>query len=276
MLKVTRKFNYDLIYDSLEGKNLPIYKSNSGPCLKTDICEEIDFPVFIVSIPKTGTYLTAEILKNLGIPFAGVHISPIGIVDHRFASAEQIKKNPETLNAPMSLNISCSLIRNGQFCVGHIPYSYKEDLLKFKKIVTYRNEVRNMVVSLTRYYGSIKSKIPGTSEESLAEFNKLKMSEEKIEMCLKLWGNNISSLTRDMKPWQKNKDCLRISFESLTEEKSVIKIANFLDLDVSPERAKEILDIATSTETPSSTGEHSDYRKYWSDSLDKLLKVYGI
>ena len=97
--------------------------------------------ILVISQPKSGTYLCANILQNLGYEFTYMHISARAYDKYDPNNLKQGRRHPAHFRHNATMQESAALIQDNQFAVGHIDYSDKaEDIFKdFKKIVLYRN-----------------------------------------------------------------------------------------------------------------------------------------
>ncbi len=127
--------------------------------------------IFVISQPKAGTYLCANILRELGFKFNQYHFGEKkyekypepGAVNY----AEKIK-NPLAfgLEKRVPLEESLTLIEDSHVGVGHLMYSRKnQSLLKeFKKIVLTRprHEIIESLERWERYSGRKKTNLDHT------------------------------------------------------------------------------------------------------------------
>lgn len=115
---------------------------------------------FIISQPKAGTYLCANILKELGLRFNNNHFSekhfeiypPVGSP----ALAEKLQ-HPHRAKIRCPLRRSLKRIRAGQVGVGHLVYKQDTEKLlrKFYKIVLTRDKM-DILKSMDRWTKSSK------------------------------------------------------------------------------------------------------------------------
>ena len=113
----------------------------------------LNHPAFILSLPKSGTYLMAAFLSELGLVDTEVHISMHNMQDNRGVATNVLKRTPGKFIRPVSIEHSLPLVCAGQFAFGHIPFSNDANhlLSRFLKINTYR-ESRDIICSCIRYY----------------------------------------------------------------------------------------------------------------------------
>lgn len=96
--------------------------------------------VIVISQPKAGTYLCANLLTELGIKFTYMHINEDLYADYKNFEQSFFK----TKNRPYvksNLKDSLSLVKEGEFAVSHLRYNDNNlKLLKdFKKIILFRD-----------------------------------------------------------------------------------------------------------------------------------------
>lgn len=95
---------------------------------------------FIISQPKAGTYLCANLLKELGLPFSNIHVS---IGKYTIYKPEDVAKGLKKGEAIQSkFKESVKTCKDGHFTVGHIPHLREsvEALKGWKKIVLVRDQ----------------------------------------------------------------------------------------------------------------------------------------
>lgn len=263
MMKI--RFNYEI----LKNINLPVYIGECCPLLVPEKNDSIHFPVFVVSMPKSGTYLMAEILKKLDIPFVKSHIATHSLVDMRFVDVDYARVNSYKLQVKVPLEISRHLICHGQFGIGHIPFSHKKLLEKYKIIFLYREELRNIVISCARFFDYINGDWTDKDINKVNAFKKMPMSVDKIKVWFNIWGNEIFSLIKNMNQW-KNENLLSLSFEELTNDPTCVdKVAEYLGVP-----KKNILKECLQEKTVTSTGKVSDFREIWTDELEAIFSNY--
>ncbi len=108
--------------------------------------------VLVVSIPKAGTYLVAEVLKALGYRSTGMHLAEAAYSDYNGAGLDEARRNPGRFARSEPLSRSLVRIAAGQFAVGHLPC--KEEIVRatasFKRIYLTR-ELRTALISYMRF-----------------------------------------------------------------------------------------------------------------------------
>lgn len=109
--------------------------------------------VLIASIPKSGTYLFGQLLKIVGLTDCQVHLQDAGFTDYRFTPLEYGQREVTKLRLSFPLADALSLVRAGQFVVGHLSHSGDIQALAtpFQTIFTYR-DLRDAMVSQMRFF----------------------------------------------------------------------------------------------------------------------------
>lgn len=106
----------------------------------------------IISIPKAGTYLLAEILKLWGFSDFGVHLGLLEVTDYRGLSLEEQRINYLKYTNRARASVVALSIPDNHYSVGHLPY-YEEiiqSFSKFRKIFISRN-LRESLISHMRF-----------------------------------------------------------------------------------------------------------------------------
>lgn len=97
--------------------------------------------VIIISQPKAGTYLTANLLQEFGLTFSGYHVSESCYQKYDLNNLTDSVKNPYKYTIDSELSKSLELIVDNEFAVSHLGYNTenKKKLKNYKKIVVSRN-----------------------------------------------------------------------------------------------------------------------------------------
>jgi hypothetical protein len=114
-----------------------------------------DHRVIVVSIPKSGTYLVAEVLKALGFGWTGMHLAESAYTDYRGSNLDDARRDPGRFLRSDPLNKSLERIGAGEFAVGHLPF--KPDVVEaigpFKRLYATR-DLRTALISYMRFMQS--------------------------------------------------------------------------------------------------------------------------
>jgi hypothetical protein len=269
----------------IAGRNLPVYiDKNLHPCFKLNRAP-VPHRLFILTIPKSGTYLVAKILENLGIVDCGVHIAVDHIQDNRFADEKVLRLEAWRYFVPIPFKVSTRLIKNGQFSFGHIPYYLEgEQVLRdFKKVFSFR-ELRDLIISLVRYYDSREQNY--AKPERIRLYNKFRetqMGNEKFKAWYAMWGKEYVDLIRNMFPWKDRSDVFQIKFETLMGDDgkdaqlSLLRgLCGFIGLNITDDEIAKALNDSLGAETLTYSGKRSSYSDWWNEELEDLFTQYGF
>ena len=97
--------------------------------------------VIIISQPKAGTYLAANLLQELGLTFSGYHISESYYQKYDLNNLTDSVKHPHRYKILSELSNSLESIADNEFSVSHLEHKQenKEILYNYKKIIVSRN-----------------------------------------------------------------------------------------------------------------------------------------
>lgn len=109
-------------------------------------------PVAVLSIPKAGTYLLAQLLSQVGLVDTELHLSNFSLTDYRGMSVEA-KRQPGYREFDVGIAISAGLIADGQFAVGHIkPQFGGRSALKGFRRIFLKRELAAATLSHLRFF----------------------------------------------------------------------------------------------------------------------------
>lgn len=99
--------------------------------------------VMIISQPKAGTYLCANLLKEFGLYMSGYHFSRNNYQKYDLNDLDHSRNNPGYYTTKEKFSRSIHFIEDNYFAVGHLEYRQgwekMFDNLNFKKIVLTRD-----------------------------------------------------------------------------------------------------------------------------------------
>lgn len=133
---------------------------------------------FIISQPKSGTYLCSNILNNLGINQTYYHFTPKHIYKYDKNNLDAGITNPENYIVQDTVENVLLKIKDNDFAVGHL--SYKEPIITllkpFKKIILHRNpteagESYNRWITESNRKRPFRDKVKNTVKEWINEPN---------------------------------------------------------------------------------------------------------
>jgi len=262
--------------ESLAPWRFPVYLSRDGrPCFQPRQGRSSS-RVVVCSIPKSGTYLTAEILRGLGLVATGVHVDEQRFTDYRFASPQQARKDDPRLYSEMPLRHSLLFLLPGQFTVGHLPCtpSVIQALTPFRKLMVYR-DLRDAVVSWMRFVTDT-----GRGGQRAASWRDLPDDPEKLVRMLDVSGPQYFETVRPMLAWRDHSDVFPVAFEVLLGDRGeaarfgcIAELAEFLQIPCSEHEARQVVERALAANTITKSGRRTDWRAYWSEPAERRFRA---
>lgn len=233
----------------------------------------------LVSIPKAGTYLAAQILQRLGLTDSHLHVryddQATGIYDFRDTPVKMSMSEQEQHFRDQPLRDSLAMIRNGEFVLGHLPPlpDVKQLLYLDFKIVFLVRDLRDCLISHMRYMISV-----GAITANESSWSAIPDDRERFKQYLINYADRVGPLVNmkliacweyDLRNPYPGMEIFKLHFEELVSpdkaaaSKAVHSLAKFLGL-------QEHLDInamiqsVTGAETLTKSGKQTVRERYWS------------
>ena len=256
---------------------IPIFLDENGvPRVRLEL-GPIPDPVFVCTIPKSGTYMYAELLTKMGLIPTNLHISTWGCSDLRFASKKMARTAPEELLRSSPIDLLLDSIQQGQFAVGHLPYNeFCAKLLgRFKIVFTYR-DLRDTLISFMRYMaknglGTARSDGWGNWPEGAAKF----------ERYLELHGEEFFKMILPMKGWLELPNVFALEYEQVmgdygetVQTKCIHQLISFLGIKYQDDSQQLLRDVLN-CDTLTYSGSRSKREKYWSKKAEAFFEEHG-
>ena len=108
--------------------------------------------VLLAAQPKSGTYLYAEILKELGFDFTYIHLAPKKIQAYDKNMPQVTAENPRLFDCRIPLAESRRLIRTGQVGASHLTPEEAGDYFEDFKVVAVNRELRSSFMSFVNFF----------------------------------------------------------------------------------------------------------------------------
>lgn len=151
----------------------------------------------ITSVPKSGTYLAANIFKNLNIPDSGIHIQNSESSRYIVGGWRQDIKNQNLdIEIYKKTEEIIDEVNDGEFLTGHIERTEAmiKKFLGYKKILLVRS-MSGIIESAVRYR---------------KDYNLNLLQHLQIKDILAI------------KEWEKDKDCIVINFDDLINKNIIV------------------------------------------------------
>jgi hypothetical protein len=253
----------------------PRFMADGTPCA---VVEQggCTHPVFVLSIPKAGTYLVGEVLTALGVVPTRLHIDDGWASDFRdFRHGTFMWK----YQFEMPVNDGLRLVQPGQFAVGHLPANdaVRASLSGFRKLFVWR-DLRHAFVSWSRFV--ISEQMDG---EAMAAASRLPDGPDRVLWVLErptsAW---LVPTCREMVAWQKDPDVLAVQFETLVGDHGerpqadlVNAIVDHLGLQIASDLAVSRARGCIGEKTLTYSGSRSLLSTHWNDALETWFRDVG-
>ncbi len=246
-------------------------RTNDGQlCFTTPADDARNFPpIFVITLPKSGTYLVEKILSTLKFQNAGFQADG-DCCDTRLPCL-QSNTNQRYIYYNIPGEVQISLVQPGQFVVGHIPISWQENLMSHIKLCCVR-DLRYSIVSYMRYFqarSTFKHEVwsnLGYTEEALYQLMRSKTVQYMFEKC------------KEVIQWIKLYPDIILRFEDLTSKNfentsSMQNICNILKVE--PHEVLQAVQNSRNQNTITFSGQNASLDDVWSERVQREFAKHG-
>lgn len=258
---------------------IPVFLNKNGDiCLRQEAGDGAD-PVILVSVPKSGTYLFAEVLSALGVQRLDIHIDLLGFMDLRYCSSEFAVGHDVEAFVKAPYDRVLPLVHPGQFLVSHFHCTPEvlARLKRFKIIFTCR-DMRDVLVSIMRYVAK-QRKVGG---KELDGWEQLPDCPAKVEQFIDRLGEHYLGYIKKMRDWAVQPGVLNITFEEIQgdygadrQTQCLRRIADHLGLQRSDAELEQVLHKSIGKETLTFSGQRTTRDNLWSDKVEDFYLRHG-
>lgn len=204
----------------------------------------IDRPVFVNSIPKSGTYLLAAILEKLGLEFTHWHVFETFYDDYTDVPLDMARAHPERFRIRQPVSRTVSRLRSGQFAVGHLCYNERtRRALRGCYVIFLKRDLRECLVSHMRWQA--------TTGRDKGAWTRIEDPQRRFPAYLLKWGRSFVKRAREIAKWQEHAD-LVLSFNDLSDVLAARQLAVALDTRFESNVIARALSTPTLTRLPQS------------------------
>jgi Sulfotransferase domain len=233
--------------------------------------------VIVVSIPKSGTYFVAELLKALGYRWTGMHLAETAYTDYSGSALEQARQDPGRFARSEPLSASLNRIHSGEFAVGHLPF--KDEIVEaarpFKRLFVTR-DLRLALISYMRFMQSTGR----LGARHLAWYS-IPDLRQRCQVFLRTSAPYmLKRFYEGMVGWSKLADTLHVRFEDLTNDaaaatRTIESVATYLGVPKCD--AQEVLRTSLATETITKSDGLTRLEDYWSAEAEaRFIEIGGL
>lgn len=223
------------------------------------------FRVSIITQPKAGTYLYAEIVRRLGFQHTFLHLQESKLIafDRNFL-AEGLQAEA-LFHANIPLPESVKLVRTGELCVSHILHSPQNArVFRNFRVLAIRRELRSALTSMARMAASAPNRFSNAQAALL---------HEGLVGFIRVEGASRIAQALEIANWDKEENCLTLRNEDLwlNAEVEISKIASWLDVKCG--NPTQLFEEAKNTPTLT---ESSTFSKLaWDDAAEQQFLQLG-
>jgi len=181
----------------------------------------IDRPVFVNSIPKSGTYLLAAILEELGLEFTHWHVFETFYDDYTDVPLDVARAHPELFRIRQLVGRTISRLRPGQFAVGHLCYNERTlRALRDCYVIFLKRDLRECLVSHMRWQSA-------TGRDRSA-WTRIEDGKQRMLAYLSKWGRSFIKRAGAIAEWEGHADQV-LTFDDLQDPLVIERLAAALD-----------------------------------------------
>ncbi len=235
--------------------------------------------VFVISIPKSGTYLIREILEQFGFDRSYLHISETGTYDYSKISFDESRRNPQQCLSKMPLEKSLKNVPQNSFAVGHLKYSMTTaELLKDFNVIFIGRDVKETILSYMIYGLETGRALRNEADQIwISEEN----PQEQFLKYIELRGDKILKTYSKILPWREhNIECFDFNKLKSNPVEQTQRLAHVVQFNFSDTEIKQIIDSSFEKKTLTSSSKNTNKTKYWSETahqqIDMLIKKHKI
>ncbi|MDO9607515.1 MAG: hypothetical protein Q7J26_03235 [Brevundimonas sp.] len=236
--------------------------------------------IIVATMPKSGTYLIANILKEMSIIDCEMHLSEYQYSDYRNLTPEEKIANVVDLTIHEPLEVAITKVMPGQFVVGHIPYTLEIDGLfgDFSKIISVRHP-RSALVSAMRFEERRIRANPNWLSGS-RDWVEISCRFEKMEAFLRQLGGGYMSEFKYSTLWMDAYPSNVVQFEKITGmhgyDNQVLEFKRILDIvNCNHVLISDIIEKSLWMPTPTYSGSISNVDECWNDNCEEIFEHLG-
>ena len=228
--------------------------------------------LFIVTLPKSGTYFWGRILQECGYEDIEIHADGTCFSDYRGHTIKEKLDMFTDYTVKMPFSLQTQLIESGQYLLGHLPF-YCVEFIKDEKFIVTVRDLRTVFISLLRFaqrrlpYAHTAWYSLGCTEEALYTFICSPEGQELIVAATELCR------------WVQNYPEHVLRFEDLSQPETdgYAKIVNYLgqQTGLDSTTVTAAIERARGTETKTWSGKLSVLEDFWSERIEEQFRLLG-
>lgn len=236
--------------------------------------------VVVSSLPKSGTYLLSNILKEFGFVDSGIHFGDMEYSNYKGADIKQARENPEWFRVPVPFNQAIQKLDCGEFAVGHFHHQFYQDCVANNVQVIHLS--RNLKQCLYSFYYWILKTGRWTKAEQDSSWRTESDIQASLMGFLKQHQRTLLYVYSKTVRW-KDEDVLHLQYEMMMQPKSidksiVEKIRIYLNLELSNEEVVQAINNAIQAQslTKLDNTDRAPFNQVWNQDLEKWFCDAGF
>jgi ubiquinone/menaquinone biosynthesis C-methylase UbiE len=235
--------------------------------------------VAVCTVPKSGTYLISNFLKEIGLQDSFKHYNDEEYSDYSGASLKHARSTPEDFRVIEDFEQGVKEIRDNEFFVGHFSTSNRIHIEDFKQIFLYRN-LKDCAVSFcfwTYHTGRWQKNEKDKSWREISD------KSDFVALFLEEHGKSLKILFEKTVKWHKENNVLKICFENLVGDSGrnkqideFKKITDYLKIEISKIELETKIANTLNKKSLTKIAQKKNYKKYQTKRFNKILNKLGI
>ena len=271
----------ELVHRMASRALFPLFLNSAGRLTSWPERGTSSHKVAIISIRKSGTYLLARLIEELGFVSSGMHLSRGHIDDYRYFDLADVREAYRELD----VWLSTSLVTEGQYVATHIEHEPKSQvaLSDFVRIFARRN-LREAIVSMFRMVQ--KHKDHRGYREDLDGLENRFFGNGRKRLFARWFERTWPIRHRDfetMLGWANAREAFQVSFEELIGDLGVGRqtaafrgIAERCGVNVTPSGISDLVKTTIGSQTMTFSGARTELKSYWSVEAEAIFVNRGF
>lgn len=244
------------------------------PVLAHDPRRDCSLPnVLINSLPKSGTYFAEQVLSKLGWLPTRFHLVDGGAIDdYRGLPDEEMHVAPEAVRVPCPMRCLGAILGRGEIVVGHLSSEKEVSELTGEGLVEIRliRNLRDIVLSLFKFK---RDKVRAHADE---DWRTVDHDLQLFEFLKCYMDKDVNTLMKQCTHFLQNNSFMTIRFEDLLAGNAAELEAWYESIGGNSRLLQSSIAEVSCSNTPTWSGGLSNWRDFWSESLEDLFVDSGL
>lgn len=219
-------------------------------------------PIFVNSIPKSGTYLLAAILEEMGFSFTQWHVFGDFCDDYSRLPMSEARSHPERCRIRRPIERTIASLLPGQVAVGHVPFTERtRSALQGCFVILLGRDLRECLVSHMNW--QLRT---GRDQRG---WTRVAGKQERFLEYLRIVGRGFVAQAQKIAAWHATADCVLMK-DDLVKSATISQLANRLHCVPDPCAVSRALNRVTLTRVSP-----APWREYWSEDAERWFAAHA-